>query len=47
MLMAEAVAWLENYRQVYEARFAAMDALLEDLKATQPQGQKGPSNEQA
>jgi len=45
--MAEAVAWLQDYRQVYQARFAAMDALLEDLKATQPQDQKGPSHEQA
>ena len=31
--LAEATAWLENYRQVYEARFSAMDALLEELKS--------------
>ena len=45
--MAEAVAWLENYREAYEARFAAMDALLEELKAKHPQGQKDPRDEQA
>ncbi|WP_425995842.1 ArsR/SmtB family transcription factor [Caulobacter sp. DWR1-3-2b1] len=41
--MAEAVAWLENYRQVYEARFEAMDALLEELKAKTPLATKGPT----
>jgi len=34
--LAEATAWLEDYRQVYEARFAAMDALLAELQAKQP-----------
>jgi DNA-binding transcriptional ArsR family regulator len=34
--LAEATAWLENYRHVYEARFEAMDALLAELKSKQP-----------
>lgn len=40
--LAEATAWLENYQQVYEARFEAMDALLAELQS-KPQGQKDPS----
>lgn len=31
--MAEAVAWLEGYRQFWEARFDELDALLEELQA--------------
>jgi DNA-binding transcriptional ArsR family regulator len=31
--LAEATAWLENYQQVYEARFEAMDALLAELQS--------------
>jgi len=30
--LAEATAWLEAYRKSWEARFDAMDALLEELK---------------
>jgi DNA-binding transcriptional ArsR family regulator len=30
--LAEATAWLEAYRESWEARFDAMDALLEELK---------------
>src|SRR5574337_183060 len=31
--MADAVAWLETYRQFWEARFDALDALLVGLQA--------------
>ena len=31
--LAEANAWLENYRQFWEARFQRLDALLEEMKA--------------
>jgi DNA-binding transcriptional ArsR family regulator len=30
--MAEAVAWLEEYREFWEGRFRKLDALLDDLK---------------
>lgn len=30
--LAEAVAWLEEYRRFWEARFAQLDALLEEMK---------------
>lgn len=31
--MAEATAWLEAYRQFWERRYEALDALLGDMKA--------------
>jgi DNA-binding transcriptional ArsR family regulator len=31
--LAEASAWLENYRQYWEASFEQLDAVLEELKA--------------
>jgi DNA-binding transcriptional ArsR family regulator len=31
--LAEANAWLERYREVWEQNFARLDALLEELKA--------------
>ena len=33
--LAEANAWLETYRQTLEANFQRLDALLDELKATQ------------
>jgi DNA-binding transcriptional ArsR family regulator len=30
--LAEANAWLENYRQFWEARFQRLDALLDEMK---------------
>ena len=33
--LAEANAWLEAYRQTLEANFQRLDALLDELKATQ------------
>ncbi len=31
--LAEAAQWIENYRQIWEAAFQRLDALLEELKA--------------
>lgn len=31
--LAEATAWLEHYRQIWEANYQRLDALLEELKA--------------
>jgi DNA-binding transcriptional ArsR family regulator len=31
--LAEASAWLEEYREIWEANFVRLDALLEELKA--------------
>jgi len=33
--LAEAAQWLENYRRHWEAAFARLDALLEELKAAE------------
>jgi hypothetical protein len=33
--LAEASEWLERYRQLWEGNFLRLDALLEELKATQ------------
>jgi DNA-binding transcriptional ArsR family regulator len=30
--LAEATAWLEKYRQIWEANFQRLDALLDELK---------------
>ena len=38
--LAEASAWLENYRRFWEHSFAALDDLLEEMKAAQAAGQK-------
>lgn len=43
--MEEAAAWLERYRQMWDARFSGLDILLEDLKRReqadeQPGGQR-------
>ncbi|SMC98337.1 transcriptional regulator, ArsR family [Novosphingobium sp. B1] len=43
--MEEAAAWLERYRQMWDARFSSLDVLLEDLKRRekadeQPDGQR-------
>jgi len=34
--LAEANEWLERYRQLWEANFQRLDALLDELKAKQP-----------
>jgi len=33
--LAEAIEWMEAYRQYWEASFASLDDLLSDLKATE------------
>jgi DNA-binding transcriptional ArsR family regulator len=33
--LAEATAWLENYRRFWEASFASLDALLLEMKAAE------------
>src|SRR5947209_1853774 len=33
--LAEADAWLENYRRIWEANFQRLDELLDELKAQQ------------
>ena len=33
--LAEASAWLENYRKFWSARFAKLDGVLEELKAAE------------
>lgn len=30
--LAEELAWIERYRQLWEARFCALDAVVEELK---------------
>jgi DNA-binding transcriptional ArsR family regulator len=32
----EAIGWLERYREVWEANYARLDALLEELKGKKP-----------
>lgn len=34
--LAEATAWLEEYRRLWEANFERLDDLLDELKAQQP-----------
>ncbi|HQR40397.1 MAG TPA: metalloregulator ArsR/SmtB family transcription factor [Blastocatellia bacterium] len=34
--LAEATAWLEGYRQFWEANFQQLDALLDEMKAMSP-----------
>jgi DNA-binding transcriptional ArsR family regulator len=34
--LAEATQWLENYRQFWENRFQQLDAVLDEMKAMQP-----------
>jgi len=34
--MAQAAAWLEQYREFWEGRFQRLDALLQELKAADP-----------
>jgi len=40
--LAEASKWLENYRRYWEGSFQRLDALLQELKATQPKS--GPTD---
>lgn len=40
--LAEASAWLEQYREFWEASFARLDHLLEELKAKKTKRRKAP-----
>jgi DNA-binding transcriptional ArsR family regulator len=37
--LAEANAWLERYRQIWEGNFQRLDALLDEMKSQQKRGQ--------
>jgi len=37
--LAEATAWLERYRKIWEANFERLDALLEELKKKKKRGE--------
>lgn len=36
--LADAIGWIENYRRLWEAAFARLDGVLEELKAEQEPG---------
>lgn len=38
--LGEATAWLEDYRQFWERRYAALDTLLDQLQATPPRSRR-------
>jgi DNA-binding transcriptional ArsR family regulator len=38
--LAEANAWLERYRQLWDLRFGHLDALLEEMKAAEKKARK-------
>lgn len=40
--LAEANAWLEEYRRFWEGAFQRLDALLEEMKALEPGSDRGP-----
>lgn len=39
--LAEAVGWLERYREIWERNYQRLDALLEEMKALEEQARKG------
>lgn len=39
--LAEASSWLEHYRQFWEKRFQRLDALLEEMKASEKKARRG------
>lgn len=38
--LAEASAWIENYRQIWERRYSALDQLLGQLQAKPPKSRR-------
>jgi DNA-binding transcriptional ArsR family regulator len=40
--LAEASSWLEHYRKFWEKRFQRLDALLEEMKASEKKARRGP-----
>jgi DNA-binding transcriptional ArsR family regulator len=43
--LAEAEAWLDAYRRYWEASFAGLDAVLEELKASEARGARRPESD--
>ena len=43
--LADASSWLENYRQIWEANFQRLDALLEELQSPEKPTSEKPSPE--
>lgn len=39
--LAEAVGWLERYREIWERNYQRLDALLAEMKALEDQARKG------
>ena len=39
--LAEATEWLERYRQFWEKRYKALDAVLDELKSLKDKNEKG------
>jgi DNA-binding transcriptional ArsR family regulator len=39
--LARASAWIDRYRAYWEASYAALDGVLEELKAAQPKPERG------
>jgi len=39
--LAEAVGWLERYREIWERNYQRLDALLEEMKGLEDQSRKG------
>ncbi len=40
--LAEAVGWLERYREIWERNYERLDGLLEEMKAMEDKARKGP-----
>ena len=40
--LAEASDWLERYRQFWDKRFQRLDALLDEMKASEKRARRGP-----
>jgi len=40
--LAEAVDWLERYREIWERNYQRLDGLLEEMKAMEDKASKGP-----
>jgi DNA-binding transcriptional ArsR family regulator len=40
--LAQAVDWLERYREIWERNYQRLDGLLEEMKAMEDKARKGP-----
>jgi len=40
--LAQAVDWLERYREIWERNYRRLDGLLEEMKAMEDKARKGP-----